>query len=60
LNPEGWGSTLVQEKFQEKKTCDKKQINVIIIIIIIIIIITMIIIIIIIIPEPFQNHSDST
>jgi hypothetical protein len=25
LNPEGWGSSLVQEKFQGEKTYDKKQ-----------------------------------
>jgi hypothetical protein len=25
LNPEGWGSSLVQEKFQGGKTCDKKH-----------------------------------
>jgi len=36
LNPEGWGSTLVQEKIQEEKTCDKKHKNNVIIIIIII------------------------
>ena len=36
--PERWGSPLVQEKYQEKKTCDKIHSYRIIIIIIIIII----------------------
>jgi hypothetical protein len=47
LKPERWGSTLVQEKYQEEKACHKRHPCHIIIIIIIIIIITIIIIIII-------------
>jgi hypothetical protein len=39
LKPERWGSLLVQEKYQEEKTCDKRHPYRIIIIIIIIIII---------------------
>jgi len=38
LNPELWGSPLVQEKYQEEKACDKRHPYRIIIIIIIIII----------------------
>jgi hypothetical protein len=37
LKPERWGSLLVQEKYQEEKTCDKRHPYRIIIIIIIII-----------------------
>jgi len=40
LKPERWGSPLVQEKYQEEKTCDKRHPYRIIIIIIIIIIAT--------------------
>jgi len=45
LKPEWWGSPLVQEKYREKKACDKRQQQVqqnngVIIIIIIIIIIS--------------------
>ena len=40
LNPERWGSTLVQEKYQEEKVCDKRHPYCIIIIIIIILLIT--------------------
>jgi hypothetical protein len=47
VKPEQWGSTLVQEKYQEEKSCDKRHPYRIIIIIIII---TAIIIIIIISP----------
>jgi hypothetical protein len=25
LNPEHWGSTLIQEKYEEGKACDKKK-----------------------------------
>jgi hypothetical protein len=39
LKPERWGSLLVQEKYQEEKTCDKRHPYRIIIIIIIIIIV---------------------
>jgi len=39
LKPEQWGSPLVQEKYQEEKSCDKRHPYLIIIIIIIIIII---------------------
>jgi len=39
LKPEQWGSSLVQEKYQEKMACDKTHPYRIIIIIIIIIII---------------------
>jgi hypothetical protein len=39
LKPERWVSLLVQEKYQEEKTCDKRHPNRVIIIIIIIIII---------------------
>jgi hypothetical protein len=39
LKPERWGSPLVQEKYQEEKTCDKRLIIIIIIITTIIIII---------------------
>jgi hypothetical protein len=39
LKPERWGSLLVQEKYREEKTCDKRHPYRIIIIIIIIIII---------------------
>jgi hypothetical protein len=35
LKPEGWGSLLVQEKYQEEKACDKRHPYCIIIIIII-------------------------
>jgi len=35
LKPERWGSPLVQEKYQEEKTCDKRHPYLIIIIIII-------------------------
>jgi len=38
LKPERWGSTLVQEKYQAEKACDKRHPYHIIIIIIIIII----------------------
>jgi hypothetical protein len=34
LKPEGWGSLLVQEKYQEEKACDKRHPYRIIIIII--------------------------
>jgi len=37
LKPERWGSPLVQEKYQEENTCDKRHPYLIIIIIIIII-----------------------
>ena len=42
LKPERWGSPLVQEKYQEEKTCDKRHPSRIIIIIIIIIIMTVV------------------
>jgi len=45
LNPEWWGSPLVQEKYQEEKACDKRNPYRIIIIMKIIIILEIIIII---------------